>query len=134
MNLTEKIACMSNTCPIPSLGLLMYNWGTEATHGVHVNPHGYDNIEATNFAFPITTASSFNRSLWFTTASHIGHEARAFMNAGIGWSSFWAPVVNLAREPRWGRNLETPGEDPYLSGQYAIHFVKGMQEAQVRTL
>ena len=39
------------------------------------------------------------------------------MNKGQGFSSFWAPVVNLAREPRWGRNLETPGEDPYLTGE-----------------
>ena len=38
-------------------------------------------------------------------------------------------MINLAREPRWGRNIETPGEDPYLSGQYAAAFVKGMQEA-----
>ena len=34
------------------------------------------------------------------------------MNAGNGYSTFWAPVINLAREPRWGRNIETPGEDP----------------------
>lgn len=45
------------------------------------------------------------------------------------YSSFWAPVINLAREPRWGRNIETPGEDPYLTSQYAIHYTKGMQES-----
>ena len=38
-----------------------------------------------------------------------------------------SPVVNLAREPRWGRNIETAGEDPYHLGQYAEAFVKGMQ-------
>lgn len=43
------------------------------------------------------------------------------------YSTFWAPVINLAREPRWGRNLETPGEDPYHVGQYAIHYTQGMQ-------
>ena len=36
-------------------------------------------------------------------------------------------MINLAREPRWGRNLETPGEDPYHVGQYAIHYTQGMQ-------
>jgi hypothetical protein len=41
-------------------------------------------------------------------------------------STFWAPVVNLVRDPRWGRNIETPGEDPLLTSQYAINFVTGM--------
>ena len=62
---------------------------------------------------------SFNRTLWKLTGRQIGREARALMNAGNGYSTFWAPVVNLAREPRWGRNIETPGEDPFLTGQYA---------------
>ena len=44
---------------------------------------------------------SFNRSLWTVTGRQIGREARAMMNAGNGYSSFWAPVINLAREPRW---------------------------------
>ena len=84
---------------------------------------------ATNFAFPITTAMSFNRSLWRATGRHIAREARAMMNAGNAFSTFWAPVINLAREPRWGRNIECPGEDPYLTGQYASNFVRGFQEA-----
>ena len=46
---------------------------------------------------------SFNRSLWTVTGRQIGREARAMMNAGNGYSSFWAPVINLAREPRWGQ-------------------------------
>ncbi len=52
------------------------------------------------------------------------------MNAGNAWSTYWAPVVNLAREPRWGRNIETPGEDPYLSGEYASWFVQGFQQSE----
>jgi pre-mRNA-splicing factor SYF2/beta-D-xylosidase 4 len=38
----------------------------------------------------------------------IAHEARALMNAGSAGSTYWAPVINLAREPRWGRNIEVP--------------------------
>jgi beta-glucosidase-like glycosyl hydrolase len=72
---------------------------------------------------------SFNRTLWTLTGRQIGREARAMMNVGTAYSTFWAPVINLAREPRWGRNIETPGEDPYLTSQYAIQFTKGMQEA-----
>ena len=84
----------------------------------------------TNTAFPITTAMSFNRSLWKATGSLIGREARAFMNAGNAWSTYWAPVINLAREPRWGRNIETPGEDPYLTGEYATAFVTGFETSE----
>ena len=55
----------------------------------------------------------------------------ALNNQGLGFSTYWAPVVNLARSPKWGRNLETPGEDKYLSGQYAAAFVGGMQESEL---
>eukprot|EP00966_Prymnesium_polylepis_P165406 3824119-Prymnesium_polylepis.1 len=51
------------------------------------------------------------------------------MNVGDAWSTFWAPVINLAREPRWGRNLETPGEDPYMSGEYAAAWVQGFEHS-----
>lgn len=43
---------------------------------------------------------------------------------------FWGPNINIFRDPRWGRGMETPGEDPYLTGQYAIHYVRGMQEGE----
>ena len=72
---------------------------------------------------------SFNRSLWRATGGQIGREARAFMNDGNAWSTYWAPVINLAREPRWGRNIETPGEDPYLTGEYAAAFVTGFEHS-----
>ena len=52
------------------------------------------------------------------------------MNAGRAYSTYWAPVVNLAREPRWGRNLECAGEDPYLSGEYAAAFVGGFERLE----
>jgi|EP00966_Prymnesium_polylepis_P016432 beta-glucosidase-like glycosyl hydrolase len=102
-----------------------YNWWSEASTGV---ASGRD-TQTTKFAFPITTGMSFNRSMWQLTGRQIATEARAMMNAGNGYSTFWAPVINLAREPRWGRNIETPGEDPYHSGEYATAFVKGFQES-----
>ena len=130
LTLAEKIAALNTqTTPLPSLGLNGYNWWSEATHGIsHVRNDGTTPFE-TNFAFPITTGMAFNRTLWSLTGRQIGREARAFMNAGNAWSTYWAPVINLAREPRWGRNIETPGEDPYLSGEYATAFVTGFQKA-----
>lgn len=134
MSLQEKIGVLGNDASaIPSLQLPPYGWWSEATHGVANWPHGVRNSEEmpfqTNFPFPILTGMSFNRSLWHAVGAQIGREARAFMNAGSAYSTFWAPVVNLAREPRWGRNIETPGEDPYVSGEYAVSFVKGLEQA-----
>ncbi|CAJ1441850.1 unnamed protein product [Effrenium voratum] len=126
MTLAEKIGALgTNTPAIPSLGLPRYNWWSEASSGVA----SARNTETTKFPFPITTGMSFNRTLWKLVGRQIGREARAAMNAGNAYSTFWAPVINLAREPRWGRNIETPGEDPYVTSEYAENFVKGFQEA-----
>ena len=156
LTLDEKI-CLQGTggCPIDSLGLPPYNWWSGASSGV---ASGRD-TQTTKFAFPITTGMSFNRSMWRLTGRQIGTEARAMMNAGNGYSTFWTPVINLAREPRWGRNIEVPGEvrparvelaiswprarslpirrsrvrislqDPFHTGEYAQYFVTGFQEA-----
>ncbi len=51
------------------------------------------------------------------------------MNQGAAYGTYWAPVINVARDPRWGRNLEAAGEDPLVTGQYAISFVTGFQSA-----
>ncbi|GMH94018.1 hypothetical protein TrST_g4049 [Triparma strigata] len=130
MTLQEKISALDSDTPaIESIGLNEYNWWSEASGGV--DTHGADdsNTKTTRFAFPITTGMSFNRTLWHATGAQIGREARALMNAGKAWSTFWAPVVNLAREPRWGRNIEVSSEDPFQSGEYATSFVQGFQEA-----
>lgn len=44
--------------------------------------------------------------------------------------TYWAPNINIFRDPRWGRGQETPGEDPFWSGEYAAAFVRGMQEGE----
>jgi hypothetical protein len=88
-----------------TLNMSGYQWWSEATHGVShyygapEETHGKDTTTAymTNFPFPITTAMSFNRSLWHATGAQIGREARAAMNVGNAYSTFWTPVVNMAR-------------------------------------
>ena len=113
LTIVEKIDALgTNTGALSSVGLPPYNWWSEATHGIsHVRDGpGSSTPYETNFALPITTAGSFNRSMWAATGRAIGVEARAFMNAGNAYSTYWAPVINLVRDPRWGRNIETPGE------------------------
>jgi beta-glucosidase-like glycosyl hydrolase len=79
--------------------------------------------------------------VWRVKGEILSTEMRAFNNingvrgtddkksAFIGLRGF-GPDINMARDPRWGRNCEVPGEDPFLSGQYAVHFVRGMQEGE----
>ena len=112
-----------------SLLLILVPRWSEATHGISHVRWSARTPAATSFAFPITTASSFNRSLWHATGRAIALEARAAMNNGDAYSTFWAPVINLAREPRWGRNIECPGEDPLVTGDYAASFVQGFQSS-----
>lgn len=82
---------------------------------------------ATGFPQVIVSAASFNRSLWFLIGSAIAIEARAMYNVGQAGLTFWAPNINIFRDPRWGRGQETPGEDPMVASAYAIEFVKGFQ-------
>ncbi|KAH7678551.1 Non-reducing end alpha-L-arabinofuranosidase protein, partial [Dioscorea alata] len=70
---------------------------------------------------------------WWSEALHgvsnaISTEARAMYNMNHAGLTFWSPNINVVRDPRWGRILETPGEDPYTVGRYAVNFVRGMQD------
>ena len=58
----------------------------------------------------------------------VSTEARAMYNLGKGGLTYWSPNINVVRDPRWGRALETPGEDPFVAGRYAVNFVRGMQD------
>jgi beta-glucosidase-like glycosyl hydrolase len=58
----------------------------------------------------------------------VGTEARAIYNSGqLQGLTFWAPNINIYRDPRWGRGQETPGEDPLTTSTYATLFVRGLQ-------
>ena len=99
----EKIGNLdSGGAAVAALDIPSYNWWSESSTGVANEIHR-SSTQTTKFAFPITTGMSFNRTLWLLTGRQIGREARAMMNAGNAYSTFWAPVINLAREPRWVR-------------------------------
>ena len=131
LSLQDKfLALVTNTKALNSIGLPTYNWWSEATHGISHVQYSDELPGASNTALPITTSCSFNRSLWHATGNQIGREGRAFQNAGQAFSTYWAPVINIVRDPRWGRNLESAGEDPFVSGQYAVNFVDGLEHAK----
>ncbi|PQQ15079.1 putative beta-D-xylosidase 2 [Prunus yedoensis var. nudiflora] len=132
LTLQEKVKLLVNTAlPVPRLGIKGYEWWSEALHGVsNVGPgtkFGGDFPGATSFPQVITTAASFNASLWEAIGRVVSDEARAMYNGGVAGLTFWSPNVNILRDPRWGRGQETPGEDPLVVGRYAASYVRGLQ-------
>lgn len=130
MTLQEKIAQMQYDAPaIERLGIPKYNWWNESLHGVA--RAGY----ATVFPQSISIAASWDANLIHQVATVISDEARAkhneFVRRGLRGIyqglTFWSPNINIFRDPRWGRGHETYGEDPYLTGQLGVQFVKGLQ-------
>ncbi|WJX23441.1 Beta-D-xylosidase 1 [Trifolium repens] len=132
LTLPEKIRLVvNNAIAVPRLGIQGYEWWSEALHGVsNVGPgtkFGAAFHAATSFPQVITTAASFNQSLWLEIGRIVSDEARAMYNGGAAGLTFWSPNVNIFRDPRWGRGQETPGEDPTLSAKYAASYVQGLQ-------
>ncbi|KQN89721.1 glycoside hydrolase [Sphingomonas sp. Leaf231] len=84
--------------------------------------HGYMAPGATSFPQAIALAGSFDRDLMQRVQSVIAREVRAH-----GTTLALSPVVDIARDPRWGRIEETFGEDPYLCGEMGVAAVKGLQ-------
>nr|WP_225737423.1 glycoside hydrolase family 3 C-terminal domain-containing protein [Dyella acidiphila] len=130
MTLPEKVAQLQSNAPaIPRLHIAAYDWWNEGLHG-----HARDG-DATVFPQAIGLAASWDTGLLHDVGSVVSTEARARFNAaGAGHSharyeglSIWSPNINIFRDPRWGRGQETYGEDPYLTGQLAIGFIRGIQ-------
>jgi beta-glucosidase len=86
--------------------------------------HGFRTI----FPIPLAEAGAFDVDLAEATARAAGREAAA---AGINWT--FAPMVDIARDPRWGRIAEGSGEDPYLGSLLAAARVRGFQESILAT-
>ena len=130
MTLEEKISQMQNAAPaIPRLKIPAYDWWNEALHG--------DARAGLATVFPqaIGLAASFDVDLEHRIASAISTEARAKYNDAQRHDNhqryygltFWSPNINIFRDPRWGRGQETFGEDPYLTSEMGLAFIKGLQ-------
>jgi len=129
--LDQKIQLFGNTAKnIPALNISSYQWWSEALHGVAGSPgvrFGGSTPYATSFPQIIGLGASGDLPLVSQVAQVISTEARGFNHEGNAGLTFWAPNVNIYRDPRWGRGQETPGEDPFLSSSYAGTFVSQMQ-------
>lgn len=129
MTLQEKASQLVNGArAIPSLHIPAYNWWSEALHGVAVNG-------TTEFPEPIGLGATFDPAAIHQMGKDISLEARVVHEKAIakGKSTifhgldFWAPNINIVRDPRWGRGQETYGEDPFLTAHMAVAYITGMQ-------
>lgn len=88
--------------------------------------HGLNHDRATPLPAPIAMGSTWNRQLVYEAGAIIGREAKA-----LGYTNVYAPVLDVARDPRWGRTIETYGEDPFHIAELGIQMTKGIQSRGV---
>ena len=129
MTVEEKVTQLVNQSrAVPRLNVPDYDWWSESLHGVARNG-------TTEFPEPVGLAATFDTDAIHRMAIVIGTEGRASHVRGMrdGHSDifegldFWAPNINIFRDPRWGRGQETYGEDPFLTARMGVAFVTGMQ-------
>ncbi|MGD0098535.1 MAG: glycoside hydrolase family 3 C-terminal domain-containing protein [Terracidiphilus sp.] len=129
LTLEEKASQLVNQSrAIPRLNIPAYDWWSEALHGVARNG-------TTEFPEPIGLGATFDSPAIHEMAAVIGTEGRIKHVQAVraGHSNifegldFWAPNINIFRDPRWGRGQETYGEDPYLTARMGVAYVTGMQ-------
>ena len=131
-SLAEKIQQMRNgAAAVPRLGVPAYDFWSECLHGVARAG------TATVFPQAIGMAATWDLPLVHTEADVIATEARAKFNefsrehngdiTRYHGLTFWTPNINIFRDPRWGRGQETYGEDPFLTAQTGVAFIKGLQ-------
>jgi beta-glucosidase len=121
MTVDEKIKQLTNESDaIPRLGISNYNYWSEALHGVLASG-------ATSFPQAVAMGATWNPDIVRRVGLAISDEARALnVSRGKGLT-YWSPTINIARDPRWGRNEESYSEDPYLLSKMGVAFIKGMQ-------
>ena len=134
MSLEEKASQLVNQArAIPRLNIPAYDWWSESLHGVAVDG-------TTEFPEPIGLAATFDApgihemAVAISTEGRIKHaqDVRAGHSNMFEGLDFWAPNINIFRDPRWGRGQETYGEDPFLTARMGVAFVKGMQGDDAR--
>ncbi|HEX2903967.1 MAG TPA: glycoside hydrolase family 3 C-terminal domain-containing protein [Jatrophihabitans sp.] len=134
MTLAEKAAQMdSSRAPaIPRLGVAAWGWWNESNHGVNaltLTPSGNATTLTNTTSYPsdLSMGSTWNPDLAYSEAGKIGDEARDVAPFNTQNLDFYAPTVNLTRDPRWGRNDESWSEDPTLTADLAAQYVDGLQ-------
>ena len=128
LTLEEKQSLLGNNmAPVPRLGVKAYNTWSEALHGVLGFADASVGIQGpTSFPNSVALGSAWDPELIQREAKAISDEARAINATGTKGLTYWSPVVEPIRDPRWGRTGESYGEDPFLVSQISAGFVRGL--------
>ncbi len=126
LTLREKVDQLGNNVsePIKRDGVVIlpaYQYWNEALHGVARSGR------ATSFPESKGMSATWNPQLVYDCARVISDEARIYHTTTGKGLNYWSPTINMARDPRWGREEENYGEDPFLAGTLAVQFIKGFQ-------
>jgi len=152
MTLEEEVKQLhTNYAPaIPRLGVQQYVYWNEAQHGVNAlfgnlnngNPKDESAPRATSFPVNFASTMTWDPNLIYQETVAISDEVRGFLDKSLfgvaqnnlsdsrdnyGSLTFWAPTINMDRDPRWGRTDEAFGEDTYLASKMTAAFVNGFQ-------
>jgi len=131
LTLEEKATLLNHRGPIVERFNIRADQWNQCLHGV-----SWDGGPTTLFPIPTALAATWNTQLVHQVASAISDEARAIYNSWHDDPNFKgtrkgliyrSPVINILRNPYWGRNGEAWSEDPFLCGRMAVAFVKGLQ-------
>lgn len=121
MTVEEKIGQLQHDAKaIERLGISAYNYWSEGLHGVLTDA-------ATSFPSPIALGASWDPDLVQRVATAISDEARGIHLRDRKGLTYWSPVINMLRDPRWGRYDESYSEDPLLMSRFGVAFVRGLQ-------
>jgi len=128
LTLEEKAELLNHTnTGIPRLNIPLWGGWNQTLHGV------WSKEPTTLFPAPIAMGATWDPALVHSIADAMSDEARALYNSGAEGPRtrhglvYRSPVINLARDPRWGRIQEIFSEDPYLTGEMGVAYVKGLQ-------
>lgn len=135
MTLEEKLSWIAGGyADLPRLGIPGIGVGGEAAHGIQArNDQGPPAMRrppepTTSFPQPIGMSATWDPELLRRAGEVVGVEGRVLHHRHHGRGLCrWAPTVDLERDPRWGRNEEGYGEDPFLTGEMAAAYVRGMR-------
>jgi hypothetical protein len=114
------------------VGVPAYGWWNEALHGISaesLNPSGnaVTLTNTTSYPIDLSRGASWDPALTYEVAKAESDEAREVVRSNEFDLDFYSPTINLGRDPRWGRNDESYGEDPLLEAQVVDQFVNGME-------
>jgi beta-glucosidase len=114
------------------VGIPAYGWWNEALHGINaesLNPSGnaVTLTNTTSYPIDLSRGASWDPALTYEVAKAESDEAREVVRSHKFDLDFYSPTINLGRDPRWGRNDESYGEDPLLEAKVAGQFVNGME-------